>query len=307
VQKEAIPQAIPLVKEALGSASDLPLPLLKKALPVKKDRKQPHRPVARPTVQRQADSPVSTAGPKIQPQTAPTTSSDPLKVPQTPQDLKSIDPVNPEKPLKQHIDYRKQASRVIRALEPERLKPTPISSLIHRIDAPLVSPAKYSSSSAHYSRPELPALPQPPSIPKQGQPVSAPSIPQILSMDLPHWQDSQSLHTPDLPLAKPQAAQVSTPATSKILEQPEQAVAPDRPPVEQISQSAPEVAHTSNVVQRMWEEHQGLDSQSSSEGSDQSTDEPGSQQDLEVLAENVFPYIKRILEIEANRSSRNLR
>ena len=64
-----------------------------------------------------------------------------------------------------------------------------------------------------------------------------------------------------------------------------------------------------NVVQRQWEEHSGVEGQGSGGASSQGTDDNGdsSPLDLEALAEDVFPYVKRILEIESNRISGNFR
>lgn len=64
-------------------------------------------------------------------------------------------------------------------------------------------------------------------------------------------------------------------------------------------------ASPSNVIQRLWEEHTGGQSQGGDSGGSAESSSPGEQiggLDLEILAEEVYPYVKRIIEIEANRS-----
>lgn len=71
----------------------------------------------------------------------------------------------------------------------------------------------------------------------------------------------------------------------------------------------PRAVTVANIVQRQWEEHTGVERQGSGAGSSQTGggEGGGSALDLEALAEDVFPFVKRIFEIEVNRGSGKFR
>jgi hypothetical protein len=106
------------------------------------------------------------------------------------------------------------------------------------------------------------------------------------------------------PIPMPHASPSAAPAPVKQAPKSEPAISPVNSQVSQVPRPTPTLARTNNTIQRTWEGHTPP-AQSSSGGSTQDNDRSEST-DLQALAENVFPYVKRILEIEADRSSGKL-
>jgi hypothetical protein len=87
--------------------------------------------------------------------------------------------------------------------------------------------------------------------------------------------------------------------------------APNNQSLSPAASAAPAAASSaaSNVVQRLWEGHSPPASQSggSTGSAVESSAESGAGLDLDTLAEQVFPIVKRLIEIESERSSGYLR
>jgi hypothetical protein len=334
VQEKEILKALPVVKKKPVQDE------LKKALPVKKAQKEPQKPVARPTlkstpeapaasvrtaIQRQPDADVYPSVP-VQPITQPPTDADlpavaltrrSEKKPQIPalSDKKlttlpatsHTDSSTPEMPLQQNISYRQNASHAIRAIAPDQMKPVTLPSLVIREDAPLLTRSKYRPALSEGSLPGLPTHQDSSFSPKQIQPGSSSRIPvDAMPMDPPHRTVSQAPALQNLaPIPMPLALPLAAPAPVKPSQTNEPVTSPVQSQVEQTSRTSPGVPKTNNTIQRAWEGH----SPPSQKSSGKSAGDNGRSEstDLESLAENVFPYVKRILEIEANRSSNKLR
>jgi hypothetical protein len=226
-----------------------------------------------------------------------------LPAPPVPSDAGSS---SPEMPLQQNISYRQNASRLIRAIAPDQMKPASLPPLIHREEAPLLTRSKYRTTSIEGSLPDLPKRKDPSPLPKQDQPVPPLRLPDALAQIFPSSQasqapDPQNLSPIPMPLALPIAAPVVVKPASKL----ESAKTLVPASLEQSSRKSTGVPKTNNTIQRTWEGHTGP-SQNTSQKSGESKARSEST-DLESLAENVFPYVKRILEIEAERSSGKLR
>jgi hypothetical protein len=302
--------AIPVKKEPSTPKTEFPL---KKALPPKKEEPTITSPTAR--VQRQPEESVPSAQVlvvKDERAEFDEVSSTPTEVvetgsqmPDQPEAESQLPSENPEMPLQHQITYRQKAPKAVRAIEPEQLKPSVAPMLIHRVDEPLFMPVKHRSDATVDQRTETPSPSQFLSQTRTERSVSALREPQALPMDLPYEVAPQTSSVSRLSMPV-----VLTPPesdTTRKMQQPEQPTAPIQSDVTQQQPTVTGQSKASNVVQRLWEEHKELrgrrvGSQSSSQQSDRSEAEQ-SVFDLEALAEDVFPYVKRILEIEANRSS----
>jgi hypothetical protein len=127
-----------------------------------------------------------------------------------------------------------------------------------------------------------------------------PGVPEPLPLSLAF---PPSLFTPSVDAVDqvspptPMTVQPTSLETQEPLEEQE-------PPFETQVPEAPTTG--SEVIQRVWEEHQGSDEGVGMGGFERETPEPEDDEidiNLEQLAEEVLPHIKRILEIEAERQS----
>jgi hypothetical protein len=125
-------------------------------------------------------------------------------------------------------------------------------------------------------------------------------------MELPPGQAPQAPSPENLsPIPMPLVSQIAAPAPALVAPEPEPAMTPVQPSLEQETRKKSTVPRTNNIIQRTWEGHTPpSQSSSGNSGGDKSGSES---KGLESLAEDVFPYVKRILEIEADRSSGKLR
>lgn len=293
---------------------------IKKALPVIKDQKEPKKPVARPAIirtdaiaatirpaiQRQPDldgslvDPVSPAKQQIQQTTARSSDQAATLAPA------GNDAGKPEMPLQHNIDYRRDASHALRTIAPDQMKPLSLPSLINREDAPLLTRNKYLPDLREDPIPALLAPQDSTFTPKQVQQVSPSRIPDV---NLKGSINTANVEVPVAqnltPLPMPLALPVTVAGTQKLDSKQQPAIPPVKPSLEKLPRKKSAVLKTSNTIQRAWEGHTPP-SQSALEesGASNARSEPI---DLETLAENVFPYVKRILEVEIDRSSGKLR
>jgi hypothetical protein len=236
-----------------------------------------------------------------------------------------------EMPLRQQAIYRKEsAARLAKSADvtarPVLLPP----STLARAEKPLIAPQKYrpaaSSPQVVARQPDEPqarvfSQPAPGrdeqtdfqlAKPPQEQNL-APAASQTPSFPAPAaaFPTEMALPPVNMALAMPPAASnlkaaSSQPATTQPTEAPPVTPAPQTstPPAQAQVQIPSANAQVRNVIQRMWPEHQGISGNQDGQGSGG----PGSQEesqgaaiDLEQLAEDVLPYIKRLIEIESDR------
>ena len=260
----------------------------------------PVRPVPQPRVDDDLTTPVLPARETVQ-----TPKPADQKLPAQPAPSQA-EPGKTEMPLRQNIVYRQNAARAIRSIAPDQMKPVTLPPLIHREDTKLFARPKYSPASTQGTQPEFSPKKDPSLLPGRDRPPSPFRLPDVLPMDLPHSLAPQAPAPENLsPIQMPLVSQVASPAPFVAASKPESALPPVQTSLEKLSRRTTGVAKTNNTIQRNWEGHSGS-SQNASEKSGESQDRSEST-DLETLAENVFPYVKRILEIEAERSSGKLR
>lgn len=317
--RPAAPQAAPVSEsEAPARAQESPAAGLKQALPAKPAKPaQAADPLGaqRPMVAQAAPrapqlEPVKPAAQPASPQvdSAPSAlaAEQPLPVPPAaPLAGEALQPGLPaaaQMPLRQRFDYRKSAPAALRALEPEKVKPAAQPPLLRASEPPRLALAKAQPAPAPVSE-TLPAdllafmpAPAPGQPPLQARVESAPTPrPSAASAPLP------------MPVAASPAARRESPAQPQT--QPAAQITALRPAQKPHPSAAPSPVNGANVVQRMWDEHEELRSAGgeSSPGQSGAQSAPAASTDLRALAEDVFPYVKRILENEAHRSSGHLR
>lgn len=343
VEEQAILKALPVVKTpSVQSELKKALPVKKEpketpkpvARPtLKAGTEAPSAPV-RPLIQRQPEAgiqPPAPVRPVIQP---PTETRSPRSAPvrsdmkQSAQKEPSINlpaspisPVNlpvpparsevdagmPAMPLKQNIDYRQNAPRAIKKIASESIKPVSQPPLIQRLDTPLITRSvPRQKPSAQVTPPALQAREFLAPTPRQDQPSSPVTAPGHLPMDMPQRKTVSQAPIPQnlAPIPMPLAIPAAAPAPANLAQTPQPSTTPVQPRVGQVAQPSPALRPSGSTIQREWEGHTPP-SQSSSGGSKDSNKSSASSQ-LESLAEDVFPYVKRILEIEADRSSGKL-
>lgn len=305
--------------EAPARAEESPAAGLKKALPAKpaqaEAQLQAQRPLAVQAALR-APQPVTvkpTAQPASpQPEGAPGTLAAEPSLPTPPaaplagDDLQPGLPAAAQMPLRQRVDYRKSAPAALRALKPETVRPAAQPPLLRATEPPRLALAKAQPSPTAPAPETLPAdllaftpAPAPGQPPRSAQSESAPAPrPSAASAPLP------------MPVAASPAARRESPARPAQPESPPAAqITALRPAQKPSPSAAPTPVKGANVVQRIWDEHEELRSSGGerSPGQSGAQSAPAASPDLRALAEDVFPYVKRILENEAHRSSGHLR
>ena len=317
-EKSAIPQpelpkALPVVKKVPDQRE------LKKAFPVKKELKIPVKPVARSIVQRMQEDHPAPIRPVIQRQADSDVSPREIEKPvlQQPVDTGGPEapgssqstPGSPEMPLHQNIGYRKNAPRSMRAIAPDQMKPVALPPLFHREDSSWLKRRKYLPAASQETPRQIPPRKGPSPIPGKNQSITSLRIPDDLTMELPQRQVVQQAPAPEnlSPIQMPLTPRVVSSTPAVTVPKTEVAKSVVQPVQDQAVRKPAMVARTNNTIQRTWEGHSPPSSQSSSAGT--STGESDNQEsiNLENLAQDVLPYIKRILEIEAERSSGKLR
>ena len=338
-KKDELPQAKPVTRKESTRLDPLSFPILKKAVPVQNEKPETRKLMARainppkseppssatalPTIQRQEDDashpPILTAIPKksdeIQQElndlgterSALESLVEPPSIPIEKEAASLAESESPnlsekvEMPLKEHIDYRKQTARSLRKIEPQRVSPVTLPSLLHQEKISLARPFKFPARQVSDAQPvsEIPhpVFPQPASY----QQAPALETQQALPLELPRSQEREATPSQQPSIPMPLAAQPAAPTLRPEVQKPYAPVPPSQssevaaPPSKQGAKSP------SNVVQRMWEEHSPMGAHDVP--SKASTKTPDSK-NPESLAEMVLPYVKRILENEAYRSSR---
>ncbi len=277
---------------------------------------RPSAPLAAATIQRQEEpnevpqaQPTSeAASPAVRAETPAKTTSPQVEATLRPETLPDS-PRPPEAPLLLHLAQRKAAPEQIRFVTPKVVKPDAQRPALIQRDLPRLGP-----------RPPAQAAP-PPSVPDRdrGLPVRPPARPaadegaNAPRLVGPEPAPLAAQSKVDMPVARiaekaaPQA-RMNLPADGKP------AVAPPAPNNQSLSPAASAApaatsSAASNVIQRLWEGHSPPASQSggSTGSAAESGAESGAGLDLDTLAEQVFPIVKRLIEIESERSSGYLR
>lgn len=277
---------------------------------------KPPAPLAAATIQRQEEpnevpqaQPTSeAASPAVRAETPAKTTSTQVEATLRPETLPDL-PRPPEAPLLLHLAQRKAAPEQIRFVTPKVVKPDAQRPALIQRNLPRLGP-----------RPPAQAAP-PPAMPgrDRGLPVRPPAQPianEGATVPPPAWQGTAPFAAQskvDMPVARiaekaaPQA-RMNLPADGKPAVAPP---APNNQPLSPAAPAAPVAASSaaSNVVQRLWEGHSPPASQSggSTGSAAESGAESGAGLDLDTLAEQVFPIVKRLIEIESERSSGYLR
>jgi hypothetical protein len=244
-----------------------------------------------------------------------------------------------EMPLKQHVFARLQSGEKMRSVKPVKMHRVQKPALVHRAERPLLiqkNERGISSQPPHIEH-EQTSMDEPPKL--QSRPLYAATPqskgssridpPQTLyetgpTLPLPHMAPGllaaqQLLKAPTKPLQQQTLERgmrsslpmpVVAPSVSPEKVQ-RKAPVDDKPPAMLPSFEEKPVSigenNAANVVQRKWEEHSDIESQGVASSSEGAEEGDSGIQDLATLAEDVFPYVKRILEIEANRSSGSFR
>jgi hypothetical protein len=220
------------------------------------------------------------------------------------------EPVKPELPLHFRLIERKDAARVLKPAVPEALRQVQSKPLVQP-QPPLVSGRKYKletalpAPSAH--PPQMPAHVGSPFAPATVQRemdsafTLAPSEPPTGAVSMVLADAHTAL--PQVPYRSPSipAVPVSTLTDISVSHAPE-AGAASSPKKTSEARIHPLKMNKGGVVQRRWEEHSGPGSVSTSASErDQVTEQ--TPVDLDQLASDVLPLIKRLLEIELERTS----
>lgn len=212
-----------------------------------------------------------------------------------------------EMPLRQKLAERRQAAvNAVRRAVPVKLKQVQKPLLTH-FAGPMIRAQKNRDNVVARAKTEMPAV-------RQDQSAFRPGGPQSISSEISTPQvDIQSFANDDKEseqalLEMPIAIREAVLPQVRIPEKQETKTQLKHRPAQKLP-AAPVILRAANVVQRQWEEHSGVERQGSGGASSQGSEDDGnsSSLDLEALAEDVFPYVKRILEIESNRISGNFR
>jgi len=322
-QPEAqLPRAMPAPKESapapkISSLSRATSRPEQAATRITQPAPKPSAPLAATTIQRQdepdkvpqAQPPSAAASPAFRVERPAKTTSPQVEARLRPLETPADSPRPPAAPLLLHLAQRKAAPEQIRFVTPKVVKPAPQRPALIQRDLPRLG------------RPQPAQAAPPPSTPTRdrGLPVRFPAQPAAdenataprLAVQEPAPLAAQS--KVEMPVARiaekaaPQA-RMNLPADSKPAIAPP---APNNQPLSPAAPAAPAAASSvaSNVVQRLWEGHSPPASQSG--GSTGSVEESGAESgaglDLDTLAEQVFPIVKRLIEIESERSSGYLR
>ena len=216
--------------------------------------------------------------------------------------------VDPVMPLRQFLADRQQAAKgVLHRAEPVK-PPKSQQMLLTRSSLPLLPSRKNRRTEVAESKMGMPAA-------RQFSPTFQAGGAQTISMDdLPirpaefEGRDEIDKETNQQELIMPIAEKKFIPENSATIER---RVKQTDTPKQSTQVSRPASANTAvtNIVQRQWEEHTGVEGQSSGGASSHADgdDHQSSSLDLEALAEDVIPFVKRILEIEMDRGSGKFR
>ena len=251
------------------------------------------------------------------PETGPTPVSEPETTP------------SGEMPLRKQATYRKQAPAKLKKIAPQQIKPQITTPTLTQPGKPLIPPQKYHSAApvvvarqpeehppsellhptpvqetVEKSQPVTASRPQrtPPEDRSGAQSISAPlTSPVPMALAYPPRRVERAEQVPPTP------QQPATPTdTTPIVTAPQKSTPPtvaSSPPVR--------VGSVQNVIQRKWPENEGGSASGDSDGGQAAESSSAGQAqpgfDLAQLAEDVFPYVKRLIEIESDRVSSRFR
>lgn len=274
----------------------------------------PSAPLATATVQRQeepdaipqAQPPSEAASPAGQVE-APAKTISP-EVGATPQSTETLpdSPRQPESLPLLRLAQRKAAPEQIRFVTPKVAKPDVQRPTLIQRNLPRIGrgqPIRAASPAPVPDRVQsLPPQPLVRSAADGGSPaprVGGDTTSSVQKMEMPV---ARTVEKP-APLARvvpPASLPPAAPLPPAQNNQPQSSAAPPAPAI---------ASAASNVVQRLWEGHSPPASQSggSTGSASESGAESGAGLDLDKLAEQVFPIVKRLIEIESERSSGYLR
>jgi hypothetical protein len=223
--------------------------------------------------------------------------------------LREREPGQPALPLHTRLVERKGATRTLKPAVPEALRQVQSKPLVQP-QPPLVSSRKYKLETT----PALSTLP--PQMPAHaGSPFANATVQRELDISKPPISPAPTTGPVNMVLAEvpvalsptvsrvPSAPAVPvSPVGDKSVNQTPQAGAAIQPQKTSEARIRPLKMNKGGVVQRRWDEHSGPDSVSSS-GNERSHETEQTPVDLDQLASDVLPLIKRLLEIEFERSS----
>lgn len=322
-QPEAqLPRAMPAPKESapapkISSLSRATTRPEQPATRITQSAPKPSAPLAAATIQRQeepgevpqAQPPSEAVSPAVRAETPAKTTSPQVEARLRPLETLPDSPRPPEAPLLLHLAQRKAAPEQIRFVTPKVVKPdTQHPALIQR-DLPRIGRRQPVQAAPQPSMPgrDRGLLTRPPAQPAADEGANA----SRLAGPEPAPLVAQS--KVEMPVARigekaASQARMNLPADSKPAGAPP---APNNRPLSPAAPAAPAAVSgaASNVVQRLWEGHSPPASQSggSTGSAEESGAESGAGLDLDTLAEQVFPIVKRLIEIESERSSGYLR
>jgi hypothetical protein len=313
LREKSLPRAQPTLRQGPSATQtpDRSLPQAKATLT--RPRSQPAITRAEPRRQATSQPPISGVSPPIlqrQPDKVPTLPTPPVRGPESsPSDdlrpaprLESPEQTNRATTLAPidmpAIQYRREAPKQVRTLDAKSIKPFVQPEML-KPSLPLIQRA------LETLRPETkPASPQA----GENLPVSRT---HPFSSSQPQGALPSTLETIPMPVAhlpQPAPAMISQPAPPPLQQPPAAETAQQPTSLPEIA-PAPVKTVRQNVVQRLWDKHSPPASTSgkgSNAGSGESS-QAGSALDLDKIAEEVLPIVKRLIEIESERSAGYLR
>jgi len=330
--KPALEEAQPVLAKPKPKPA---VPELPKAKPAKKS-KPVEQPPAKPkvrvspsapgVVQPKREAPTPKVAPKpisppAKPAPPPESIDQPLPIPSPPEPVdepmpslpkpKAPEPALPDQiPLQKRIQARQEASQSIKALKPETFTPHDSSPLVAPHVRSILSKDKYLSKPSTVEEPQEPHQIQLPGPEIESEPFQlqepvfepefdTPSVVEPLQMALAYaprtLQPAPSISPqPTAPTDKPTSL-TWPPTEEELLEE-----IPQEPELEeaQIQPFEDDETDGEEIVSRQIDEEiEEIEP----------TEDIDDELDLDQLAEDVLPLVKRILEIESERLSRNLR
>jgi hypothetical protein len=302
------PQAAPAPHAGLKSAP-VPVPTSRPtaARPAQAViQRQPDQPAPTRPADEPVSPPVDSVAPDLKQQQESEQTDQPL--PLLPQEtpIARLAPRQPEGPLQAHLAGRRKAPEQVRFIAPRMFK----TETKVPVTPPVLSRQKARTAPRAASKPALKSLDLPPAPLPALSRQEAPAPPQASpAIEMPVARLSERAPA----FAQPGGAQVLSAiqqsASPQALPQPTALAEPSQQQRAEVARPATRSA-AGNVVQRLWDEHSPPSSATSSPSSGTSGDQDSDGQpdfDLDKLAEDVFPIVKRLIEIESERSSGYLR
>jgi hypothetical protein len=214
-------------------------------------------------------------------------------------------PRQPESPLQAHLAGRRKAPEQVRFIAPRMFK----AETKAPVTPPVLSRQKARTAPPAAAPPPakpLDLLPAPlPALSRQEAPVSPPSP----AIEMPVARPPEHISASSQPGGAQVLSAIQQPTLSQSAPQP--TALAEAAQQQRVEAALPATRSTAgNVVQRLWDEHSPPSSASSNPSSGTSGDQDSGGQpalDLDKLAEDVFPIVKRLIEIESERSSGYLR